>query len=91
MRRLFLAAAALAAAAAAADVTLTADSEIVVAPDAPSATRLAADELSRFLEGVFGKRISTVTSRTPGKTAVVLGAILPAAPCGCSCFSENRI
>ena len=80
MRRLFLAAAALASAAAAADVTLTADSEIVVAPNAPSATRLAADELSRFLEGVFGKRIPTVTSRTPGKTAVVLGAILPAAP-----------
>ena len=60
-----------------ADVTLTAESEIVLAVDAPSATRIAADELGFFLKGVFGREVPVVAKRTPGKTAIVLGGEVP--------------
>lgn len=65
------------AAASPADVVLDAASEIVLAADAPSATRLAAEELGFFLKGVFGRALPVVTARTPGKTAILLGGPVP--------------
>ena len=61
----------------AAAVVLTPDSEIVVAKDAPAATRLAADELGFFMKGVFGRPLPVVAGRTPGKTAIILGGAVP--------------
>ena len=61
----------------AAAVVLTPDSEIVVAKDAPAATRLAADELGFFMKGVFGHPLPVVAGRTPGKTAMILGGAVP--------------
>ena len=73
---LFPAAAFAASALSAAEVVLTATSEIVVAPDAPAATRLAAGELGFFMEGVLGNPLPVVASRTPGRTAILLGGPL---------------
>ncbi len=50
-------------------------SEIVMPADAPSATRLAAEELNFFLRGVVGAPLAVVERRTTGKTAIVLGAV----------------
>ena len=61
----------------AAAVAITPESEIVVAPDAPAATRLAAEELGFFLKEAFGGQLPVVASRTPGKTAVILGGKAP--------------
>ena len=48
-------------------------SEIVLPAGAPSATRLAVEELNFFLKGVLGAPLPVVTQRTAGKTAIVLG------------------
>lgn len=78
MKRLSLAlGVAVACFSAAADVVVDPASEIVLAADAPSATKLAANELGFFLKGVFGKEMSVVAKRTPGKTAIVLGGAAP--------------
>ena len=57
-----------------ADVVIDRSSEIVVREGAPSATRLAAEELNFFLKGVLGAPLPVVTRWTSGKTAIVLGA-----------------
>ena len=57
-----------------ADVVIDRSSEVVVREDAPSATRLAAEELNFFLKGVLGAPLPVVAQRTAGKTAIVLGA-----------------
>ena len=57
-----------------ADVVIDRSSEIVVREGAPSATRLAAEELNFFLKGVMGAPLPVVTRWTSGKTAIVLGA-----------------
>ena len=57
----------------AADVVIDRSSEIVVREGAPSATRLAADELNFFLARIFGSPLSVVAQRTAGKTAIMLG------------------
>ena len=54
-------------------VVIDGDAEIVLRADAPSATRLAADELNFFLKGIFGRPLPVVARETPGKTAIVLG------------------
>ena len=54
-------------------VMIDRSSEIVVREGAPSATRLAADELNFFLKGVLGEALPVVAQRTEGKTAIVLG------------------
>ena len=54
-------------------VVVDRSSEIVLAADAPSATRLAAEELNFFLKGVLGAPLPVVERRTAGKTAIVLG------------------
>ncbi len=54
-------------------VEIDAHSEIVMDANAAYATRLAAEELNFFLGGVFGKPLTVVPKRTPGKTAIVLG------------------
>ena len=57
-----------------APVEYTADnSEILVRDDAPSWTRFAAEELSRFLAKIFGREVPTVSTQTPGKKAFVVG------------------
>ena len=58
----------------AANVVIDGSSEIVLAADAPSATRLAAEELNFFLKGVLGAPLPVVAQRTAGKTAIMLGA-----------------
>ncbi|MBR1586826.1 MAG: hypothetical protein IJ658_00740, partial [Kiritimatiellae bacterium] len=65
---------ALAVSALSADVVIDRSSEIVVREGAPSATRLAAEELNFFLKGVLGVPLPVVERRTAGKTAIVLGA-----------------
>ena len=71
-----------------ADVVIDRSSEIVVREGAPSATRLAAEELNFFLKGVLGEPLPVVERRTAGKTAIVLGAdgdgtpSLPGGPVG---------
>ena len=54
-------------------VMIDRSSEIVVREGAPSATRLAAEELNFFLKGVLGEALPVVAQRTEGKTAIVLG------------------
>ena len=65
---------ALAVSALSADVVIDRSSEVVVREDAPSATRLAAEELNFFLKGVLGAPLPVVAQRTAGKSAIVLGA-----------------
>ena len=48
-------------------------SEIVLPAGAPSATRLAAEELNFFLARILGAPLPIVAQRTAGKTAIVLG------------------
>ena len=74
---------------ASADVVIDGSSEIVMATNAPYATRLAAVELNFFLEGVLGRALPVVAQRTEGKTAIVLGGVadcgaagVRALPCG---------
>lgn len=53
---------------------LSADSaEIVLAEEASDATRIAARELSFFLEKAFGRSVPTVSAPTAGKQSIVLG------------------
>ena len=54
-------------------VMITPQSEIVVSPSAPYATRLAAGELKVFLKDVFGEELPVVGARTAGRSAIVLG------------------
>ena len=54
-------------------VVLERSSEIVLPAGAPSATRLAAEELNFFLARVLGAPLPVVAQRTAGKTAIVLG------------------
>jgi len=55
-------------------VALTsANTEIVVEPDAPKTTRFAAKELSGLLSSCLGGPIAVTNVLTPGKTAIVLG------------------
>ena len=56
-----------------ASVAVDRSSEIVVAADAPYATRLAAEELNFFLKGAFGAPLPIVACRTHGRTAIALG------------------
>ncbi len=49
-------------------------SEIVLPAGAPSATRLAAQELNFFLARILDAPLPVVAQRTSGKTAIVLGA-----------------
>ena len=73
---------------ASADVVIDGSSEIVLAADAPYATRLAAEELNFFLKGVLGKSLLVVPERTEGRSAIVLGGghagrvPLPGGACG---------
>ena len=60
-----------------ADVIIDRSSEIVVREDAPSATRLAADELNFFLRKSLGASLPIVSSQTHGKTAIILGGDAP--------------
>ena len=54
-------------------VTITPQSEIVVATNAPYATQLAAQELNVFLKGIFDRELPVVGMRTDGRSAIVLG------------------
>jgi len=54
-------------------VVLTPQTEIVLAANAPFATRLAADELNHFLGRVLGSPLAVVSERSSGRTAIVLG------------------
>lgn len=55
-------------------VALTsANTEIVVEPDAPKTTRFAAKELSGILASCLGGPVAVTDAATPGKTAIVLG------------------
>ena len=71
-----------------ADVVVDGTSEIVLPPDAPYATRLAAEELNYFLNGVLGVPLPVVPERTGGRSAIVLGGghagrvPLPGGACG---------
>ena len=71
-----------------ADVVVDGTSEIVLPPDAPYATRLAAEELNYFLKGVLGVPLPVVPERTGGRSAIVLGGghagrvPLPGGACG---------
>ena len=58
---------------AAADVVVDGSAEIVMATNAPYATRLAAEELNFFLKGVLGEPLPVVAERTAGRAAIVLG------------------
>ena len=55
-------------------VVLGPESEIVIAPDACQVVQVAAAEAKTFLSQSLGADIPIVRSRTPGKTALVLGA-----------------
>ena len=50
-----------------------ANAEVVVAPDAPPATRFAAAEMTNYLSRVLGHAIPVVTAPTKGRYAIVLG------------------
>ena len=50
-----------------------ADTEIVIAPNAPLGTQFAARELKGFLDRAFGSGVKVVTAFTPGRKAIVLG------------------
>jgi len=58
-----------------ADVVISPQSEIVVASNAPYATRLAARELNFLLKGVFGRALPVVDARHPGTAAILLGDV----------------
>ena len=73
MPRIFVLLAIFVAKMASADVVIDRSSEIVLAADAPYATRLAAEELNFFLKGVLGGPLPVVPERTDGRTAIVLG------------------
>jgi len=73
MPRIFVLLAIFVAKVAAADVVIDRSSEIVMAMDAPYATRLAAEELNFFLKGVLGKPLPVVPERTAGRAAIALG------------------
>ena len=49
------------------------DTEVLVAPDAPSATRFAAQELVKFLSQVLGASVPLTTSPSRSKIAIVVG------------------
>lgn len=49
------------------------DTEVLVAPNAPSATRFAAQELTNFLSQVFGAAVPLATAPSSSKTAIVVG------------------
>ena len=64
-----------AAARAASGLELSAETaEVVVAPQAPSVVRFAADELTNFLSQVLGGPVPIAESPTAGKASVVLGS-----------------
>ena len=73
MPRIFVLLAIFVAKMASADVVIDRSSEIVLAADAPYATRLAAEELNFFLKCVLGGPLPVVPERTEGRTAIVLG------------------
>ena len=51
-------------------ITATAgNTQIVIAPKAPSTVRFAAQELQYFLSEIFGKKIPIVNKVTPGKVS----------------------
>ena len=50
-----------------------ANAEVVVAPDAPPATRFAAAEMTNYLSRVLGRAIPIVPTPTEGRYAIVLG------------------
>ena len=56
---------------AAADVVVDGSAEIVMATNAPYATRLAAEELNSFLKGVLGEPLPVVAERTAGTSITV--------------------
>ena len=50
-----------------------ANAEVVVAPDAPPATRFAAAEMTNYLARVLGHEIPLVPAPTEGRYAILLG------------------
>ena len=50
-----------------------ANAEVVVAPDAPPATRFAAAEMTNYLSRVLGHAIPVVPAPTEGRYAIILG------------------
>ena len=54
-------------------VATAADTEIVVAPDAPQTTLFAAKELQSFLSRIFGREVPTVKQISNGKVSFILG------------------
>ena len=48
--------------------------EVVVAPDAPTTVRFAADEMTNLLSKTFGKAVPLVTAPTAGRQGIYLGA-----------------
>ena len=48
--------------------------EVVVAPDAPSTVRFAADEMTNLLAKTFGRSVPLVTAPTAGRQGIYLGA-----------------
>jgi len=63
-----------------AEVVIDSSSEIVIPSDAPYATRLAAEELNRFLKGVLGVPLQLVAQPTEGRSAIILGDRLRSTP-----------
>ena len=49
------------------------NTQIVIAPKAPSTVRFAAQELQFFLSRILGKDIPVVRNVTPGKVSFILG------------------
>ena len=49
------------------------NAEVVVAPDAPPATRFAAAEMTNYLSRVLGHAIPLVPAPTEGRYAIILG------------------
>ena len=50
-----------------------ANAEVAIAPDAPSAVRFAASEMTNYLSRIFGQVIPLVTTPTDGRYSFVLG------------------
>ena len=50
-----------------------ANAEVVVAPDAPPATRFAAAEMTNYLSRVLGHAIPIAPTPTEGRYAIILG------------------
>ena len=46
--------------------------DVVLAPDAPKATQIAADEMTNFLGRVLGAPVPVVRAAAPGRTAITL-------------------